>query len=169
MKLSGYKMGIKFDKKPLAVEQNNYATKIVNALIVYDLNAWPKNPLNNFKFNNCLFGATNMLKNSVKQKWVYSGYGIAFDGGVLWNFGNDLARNIVIFGAEISWLFHADNLKNKFLVLGEGSTYGVNGRFGSPEKKFSVNFTKANTKFGLNLNYNGDNIYLFVIYLFVCF
>ena len=30
IKLSGYRMGIKFDKGPLAVEQNNYATKIVN-------------------------------------------------------------------------------------------------------------------------------------------
>ena len=30
MKLSGYKMGINFDKDPLVVEQNNYLTKIVN-------------------------------------------------------------------------------------------------------------------------------------------
>ena len=36
-------------KDTLAVKQNNYATKIVNAYIVYDLNAWPNNPLNNFK------------------------------------------------------------------------------------------------------------------------
>ena len=30
-------MGIKFDKDLLAVEQNNYVTKIVNAYIVYGL------------------------------------------------------------------------------------------------------------------------------------
>ena len=30
------------------------------------------------------------------------------------------------------------------------------------EKKFSINFTKANTKFCLSLHYNGDNSYLFV-------
>ena len=30
-KLSGYRMRIKFDKNPLAVEQNKYATKILNA------------------------------------------------------------------------------------------------------------------------------------------
>ena len=35
IKLSGYRMGIKFEKDPLAVEQNNYATKIVSAYIVY--------------------------------------------------------------------------------------------------------------------------------------
>ena len=30
------------------------------------------------------------------------------------------------------------------------------------KKKFSINFTKANTKFCLSLHYNGDNSYLFV-------
>ena len=44
----------------------NYATKIVNAYIVYELETWPKAPLNNFKFKNCLSGATNIVKNSDK-------------------------------------------------------------------------------------------------------
>ena len=55
-------MGIKFDKDPLAIEQNNYLTKIVNIYLVYDLDAWPRNPTSNFKFKNCLFGATNVVK-----------------------------------------------------------------------------------------------------------
>ena len=37
IKLSGYKMGIKSDNDPSAVAQNNYASKIVNVYIVYDL------------------------------------------------------------------------------------------------------------------------------------
>ena len=45
MKLSGYKFRIKLDKDPLAVKQNSYATKIVNAYIVYDLDTWPNNHL----------------------------------------------------------------------------------------------------------------------------
>ena len=65
IKISEYKMRIKFDKDPLAVEQNTYATKIVNSYIVYDLDGWPRNPTNNFKFKNCLFGSTNI----VKKKW----------------------------------------------------------------------------------------------------
>ena len=32
-------MGINLDKDPLAVEQINYATKILNAYIVYDLDS----------------------------------------------------------------------------------------------------------------------------------
>ena len=38
-------MGIKPDKDPIAVEQNNYLTKIVNVNIAYDLDVWQKVPL----------------------------------------------------------------------------------------------------------------------------
>ena len=60
-------MRIKFDKDPLAVEKNNYLTKIVNVYIVYDLNAWPKIPLRNVTLKNCLFGATNIVKIVIKR------------------------------------------------------------------------------------------------------
>ena len=46
--------------------------------IVYELYDWAKIPLKNFTLKNCLFGATNIIKNSDKDKWMYSGYGIAF-------------------------------------------------------------------------------------------
>ena len=39
---SGYKLRIKSDKDPLAVEQTIYVTKIVNAYIVYELNVLDK-------------------------------------------------------------------------------------------------------------------------------
>ena len=48
IKLSGYKIRRKFDIEHLAVEQNNYFTRIVNVNIVYDLAASPKIPLKNF-------------------------------------------------------------------------------------------------------------------------
>ena len=50
IKLSGYRMGIKFKKDSLSVEQNNYFAKIANVYIVYDLDTWLGNPTNNFKF-----------------------------------------------------------------------------------------------------------------------
>ena len=34
-----------------------------------------------------------------------------------------------------------------FLILALSPTYGINGRFGSVEKKLSINFTKSNKKF----------------------
>ena len=79
IKLSECKIRIKFDKDPIAVEQNKYLSKIVNVYLAYELDAWPRRATNNFKFKNCLFGATTMVKNNGKEKYVYSGYGITFD------------------------------------------------------------------------------------------
>ena len=79
IKISEHRMGIEFEKDPLAVEQKYYASEIVNVYIVYDLDAWPRNASNNFKFNNCLVGATSVVKNSDKEKYVYISYGITFD------------------------------------------------------------------------------------------
>ena len=50
----------------LPIEQENQTTNLVNAYMVYDLDAWPSNPTNNFKFKNCLFGATNIVTKSEK-------------------------------------------------------------------------------------------------------
>ena len=55
-------MGVKFDKDLLAVEQYNYLNKNVNLYIVYDLGAWSRTPTNNFNLKNCLFGATNIVR-----------------------------------------------------------------------------------------------------------
>ena len=90
-------MRIKFDEDPLAVEQNNYLTKIVNVSII--------------------------------KKWLYSVYGIGFNGTALWSFGDDSARNVINFGVDNSSSSHIDNDKENFLILGEGPTYGINGSY----------------------------------------
>ena len=110
IKLSEYKMEIKFDKDPFAVKQNNYLTKTVNVYIVYDLDAWSGNPADNFKFNNCLFWTTNIVKNSDEGNYLHSGYG-ATDSK---SFDNDFARNVIIFGVYITSSSHSDNHKNNF-------------------------------------------------------
>ena len=48
------------------------------------------------------------------------------------------------------------------LVLGESPTFGINGTFDLAMKKFSINFSKSNSKFCLSFHYNADNNYLFV-------
>ena len=42
-------------------------SKIVNFHIPYDLEAWPRNPTNNFEFKSCLFAATNIVTNGDKK------------------------------------------------------------------------------------------------------
>ena len=60
------------------------------------------------------------------QKWTYL-WGS-------WSFGNDFARNVVSFGDGYTSSSHADNQKNKFLILGEGPTDGINDSTGAAEK-----------------------------------
>ena len=90
IKLSELRMGMQSDKDPLAVELKNYLTKIVNLYIVYDLYAWPRNPTTNFKCKNCLFGTANIVKDSDKENYLFSGYGVTFDTEGSWSFDNDL-------------------------------------------------------------------------------
>ena len=89
---------------------------------------------------------------------MYSGYGITFDGASLWSFENDTAINVIISGNDDSLFPYSGNRKKNFLVLAEGSTFRINWSYGSPEMKFSINFSKASTKFCLSLNNNADNI-----------
>ena len=70
-------------------------------------------------------------------------------------------KNVIIFGVDNSSSSHTDNRNNNFSMLGEGDTFCINGSIGAPEKKFSINFTEAKTKFCLTLHFNGDNSYLF--------
>ena len=81
----------------------------LNAYIVYDLDNWPKSPFRKF-----LFGATNKVKHSGKERYVYSGYEIGFDGKGEWDFGNDFAQNVVTFGVGNSSSSHINNYKNNF-------------------------------------------------------
>ena len=56
------------------------------------------------------------------RKWNIGGFGIVFDGAGSWSFGEDFARNVVIFDADNNSSSQRDNRKNIFLVLREGST-----------------------------------------------
>ena len=62
-------------------------------------------------------------------------------------------------------------MKKYFLSIGEGPTQGINDTASAAEKKFSTNFSKANTKVCLSLHYNDDGSYLYVnkteIYKFI--
>ena len=75
-------------------------------------------------------------------------------------FDNEFARNFIIVGVGNNFTYHADNQKNNLLLRSEGPTDDDNNNsVGTEEEKFSINFTKANTKFVLNLHYNGDEFY----------
>ena len=73
-------------------------------------------------------------------------------------FGDEFARNVVIFGVNNISPSHPDNRNNNNLP-GEGPTDDINGSVGAAEKKFSINVSEAKTKFCLSLHSNGNNSY----------
>ena len=89
----------------------------------------------------------NIAKDNYKENYVYSCYGIAIDGKGEWSFGNDFARNVIMFGVGNSSSSRTDNLKNDFLILGEVDTFGINGSFGAPEKKLILILVKQRQNF----------------------
>ena len=111
---------------------------------------------------NGLFGAVKSTKNSDIDKYKYFGYGIGFDKGFYSHPSSGTGRNVIICGVDMSLSSHSDNKGKAILILGKGPTQGLSEHSLTAEKIYSINLTKVNTKFCLNLHYNGANSCLFV-------
>ena len=97
------------------------------------------------------------------DKYIYSGYGLGFDStGKFTHPRGETARNIIIFGVNLSNSVHATNQTQNILILGHGLTQKVNNTTIYAEKMYSSNFSTENKTFCLSLHYNGDNHCLFV-------
>ena len=155
------KIRIKFDgsllnRFPPAILHRN----IVNIYIVYEITS-NNNDSNYPTLENCSSGSVKLTKNADFDKYGYSEYGIGFDRKGSYSVGNEIGRNVIIFGVDMSSSTKIDNRKKDILILGKGPTQGLEHTL-SAEKLYSINFTKKNTKFCLSLHYNGANSYLFV-------
>ena len=71
-------------------------------------------------------------------------------------------KNLITFGADMSFSTHATNKANNIYVLDDWFVQGINDTTIYAEKVFSFNYTEAEKKFVLSLHDNGDNSYLFV-------
>ena len=155
-------MTVKFTGSCLKQPKFTYTHKTrVNIYIVYELGASTTHD-NDPTLKNCLFGAVTLTKNADIVKYEYSGYGIGFYRRSSFSFpGGRFGQNVLNFGADMSSSEHIDNKKKDILVVGKGSTQGLEHTL-TPEKIYSINFTAAKKKFCLSLHYNGANSYLFV-------
>ena len=108
-----------------------------------------------------MFDAVKLTKHVDVDQYKYSGHGIGFDRKGFFSIGDEVGRNVIIFGVDMSSSSHIDNKKKDILILGKGPTQGLEHTL-TAEKLYSINFTKENTKFCLSLHYNGANSYLFV-------
>ena len=133
---------------------------IVNIYIVYEITS-DYSDINYPTLENCLFESVKLTKNADFDKYGYSGYGIGFDRETSFSIGNEIGKNVTIFGVDMSSSAKIGNRKKDILILGKGPTQGLEHTL-TTEKLCSINFTKKNTKFCLSLHYNGANSYLFV-------
>ena len=159
-------------------QQNNVLTSsndnvinknVVNIYIVYKLDTLASTRDKSFTIENVLFGAMQITKNATdNSKNKYKGYGIYFDERS--EFGHAIteggfthttdARNVLIFGADMSFSVHATNRGNHIYVMGIGLTQGIYDTMIYAEKKFYRNFTDFGKTFMLSLHYMGDDSYL---------
>ena len=167
-----YLSGNHFQRNNLLTSNNDHVinNNVVNIYIVYKLDPIASSRDATFTIQNALFGALEITKNADNSKNNYKGYGICFDEKS--EFGHTIteggfthttdARNVFIFGADMSFSVHATNRANNIYVMGTGLTQGIHDTTLYGGKNFYRNFTDFGKKFVLSLHYNGNNSYLFV-------
>ena len=105
------------------------ANKIVNIYIVYRLDPISKFRSTDYTIQNALFGTIKVTKNATgSSNNKYEGYGICFDeGGTFSKGGTTNGRNVIIFGADMSFSTNATNkVNNNIYVLGDFLVQGIN-------------------------------------------
>ena len=160
--------GNHFQQIVAGIPNNN---NVINIYCVYKLDPIASTRDTSYTIEDALFGAMQITKNATDyDKNNYKGYGIRFDERS--QFGHTITengvthtsngRNVLIFGANMSFSVHATNRANHIYLMGDGLTQGINYTTIYAEKKYFRNFTEPNVKFVLSLHYNGDDSYLFV-------
>ena len=172
-KLYVYLQGNHFQQNNVLTSNNDHVINknVVNIYIVYKLDPLASTRGKSFTIRNALFGAMQITKNATdNDQNNYKGYGICFDEKS--EFGHTItegshahstdARNVLIFGADMSSSVHATNRANHIYLMSTGLAQGINDTTIYAERNFYRNFTDFGKKFVLSLHYNGDNSYLFV-------
>ena len=163
-----YLSGNHFQQNKMIIPNNNNAIIIY---CVYKLDPIASSRDTSFTIQNALFEAMQITKDATNNsKNKYKGYGICFDERS--QFGHTITedgrfhttngRNVLIFGADMSFSAHATNRVNHIYLMGGGLTQGINDTTLYVEKNYWRNFTDPGKKFIISLHYNGDESYFFV-------
>ena len=145
------------------------SSNVINIYIVYKLTPISSTRNTDYTIQNALFGSMKITKNTDSSKNNCKRYGLCFDEGG--EFGHTVkqgnfnrttnAKNVIIFGVDMSSSVHVTNRVNNIYVMGKEFIQGINDTTIYAEKLFHNNFTEHGVKFVLSLHYNGDNSYLF--------
>ena len=91
---------------------------IVNIYIVYEIADY-FNDSSYPALENCLFGSVKLTKTVDIHKYGYSGYGIGFYRNIFFSIGNEISKNVIVFGVDMSSSRKTDNRKKDILILGK--------------------------------------------------
>ena len=58
------------------------------------------------------------------------------------NFAWEIGKNVMMFGADMSLSVHIDDKSKEFLILGEGTTQGLDDTIWKGETKYEKSFEK---------------------------
>ena len=87
--------------------------KVVNISIFYEISKSIN--INDYPIlENCLFGAVRLTKNVGVDKYKHWGYGTGFDRKGSYWIDNEVSRNVIIFGEDMSSSSHFDNKKKRY-------------------------------------------------------
>ena len=67
-----------------------------------------------------------------------------------------MGKTAIIFGADMSSSVHIDNKGKDILIIGKGTTKGLNNIMLTTETQCPINFTQSNKRFVLSHHYNGS-------------
>ena len=167
-RMNVYLSGNHFQQNVASIPNNN---NVINIYCVYKLDPIASTRDTSFTIQDALFRAMQITKNATENsKNNYKGDGICFDErsqfdhtmieGGRTHITN--GRNVLMFGADMSFSIHRTNTANHIYVVGDGFTQGIHDTALYVEKKYFRHFTEPNVKFVLSLHYDGDDSYLFV-------
>ena len=129
-KMFVYLQGSHFQQNNVLTSNNDHVNNnnVINIYIVYKLDPIASSRDTTFTIQNALFGAMQITKNSDTSKYDYKEYGICLDersefgytiteGGFAHTTG---ARNVLTFGADMSFSVQKTNIANHIYVMGTG-------------------------------------------------
>ena len=121
----GTKARVKFNGDCLKQQNISFGhRKIVNIYIVYEIER-------NIDISNCstleicLFGAVKLTKLVDIDLYRYFGYDTGLDRKGYFLIDDEVERNVIIFGVDMSSSPHIDNEKIHILILRKGPTQGL--------------------------------------------
>ena len=128
--------GSHFQQNNVLTSNNDHAinNNVANIYIVYKLDPIASIRDTTVTIQNALFGAMQITKNANTSKYYYKGYGICFDESEQFSHTiteggrahTTLARNVIVFGADMSFSKHANNKANNIYVTGKDYVQKIN-------------------------------------------